>query len=107
LCAKALTRLQQLEDRLGQARAWDSLGFAHRGLTDYTQAIICYQHAIDLYRELGDRPDEADSLAELGNSHHAAGHEAAARQAWHAALRMLDELHHPDADRVRGQLARW
>ena len=57
-----------------------------------------------LFRDLGDRYDEADTLTHLGDTHHAAGDPDAARDAWQQALTILDELDHPDADQVRAKL---
>src|SRR5262249_10970403 len=59
---QALTLLQELDDRLGQAQTWDSLGYAHQHLGHRTQALTCYQHALTLFRDLGDRYNQADTL---------------------------------------------
>jgi hypothetical protein len=68
------------------------------------KAITCYQHALDLFRDLGDRYNEANTLAHLGDTHHTTGNSEAARDAWQHALTILDKLHHPDADTVRAKL---
>jgi len=101
-CQHALTLLQDLGDRFGQAITWDSLGYAHH---HHGQALACYQHALTLYRDLGDRYQEADTLTNLGRTHHATGNHHSARHAWHQALTILEELHHPDAEQVRTKLA--
>jgi hypothetical protein len=44
-------------------------------------------------------------LDHLGDAHHAAGGSTAARDAWQLALRILDELGHPDAGRVRAKIS--
>jgi len=62
--------------------------------------------ALDLYRLLDDRYEQAATLARLGDTHAAAGDEKAARSRWHQALDLLDELHHPDGDRLRDKLHR-
>ena len=87
-----------------QAATWDSLGYAHHHLGHHTQAITCYQHAVTLYRDLGDRHEEATTLTNLGDTHHTTGNPHAARDAWQHALTILDDLHHPDAEDVRGKL---
>ena len=56
------------------------------------------------YRELGDRYYEADTLAHLGQAHHALRGFDAARAAWQQALDILTELQHPDVERVRAEL---
>ena len=40
----------------------------------------------------------------IGDARYAAGHLRGARTAWEEALTILDDLHHPDARRVRGML---
>jgi hypothetical protein len=59
-----------------------------------------------MFRELGDRFNEADVLAHLGDYHRDTGDPAAAIQHWRRALAILDELHHPNAAKVRAKLAR-
>src|SRR5262249_33428136 len=88
----------------GQAATWDSLGYAHHHLGHHTQALTCYQHALTLYRDLGDRYEEATTLTNLGDTHHAAGNPNAARTAWQQALTILDDLDHSNADTVRAKL---
>jgi tetratricopeptide (TPR) repeat protein len=103
-CTEALALLRLLGDRDGEAFTWDSLGHAHSDLADHEQAVICYQHAIELFRDLRDRYYEAGTLESLGDTHHAAGNLDAALKAWLPALDILDDLHHPDAEQVRGKL---
>jgi tetratricopeptide (TPR) repeat protein len=83
---------------------WDSLGYTHRQLGDHPEATTCYQQALRLYREAGDRYNEADVLTHLGEVHAAADAPGAARDAWQQAVRILDELGHPDADQLRSKL---
>jgi tetratricopeptide (TPR) repeat protein len=104
-CQQALGLLEELDDRIGQAATWDSLGYAHHHLGEHSQAIASYQHALDLVQDLSDRSAEADILTHLGETHHASGGYDAARTAWQRALAILDELDHPDADRIRAELA--
>jgi tetratricopeptide (TPR) repeat protein len=68
------------------------------------QAVANYQRAVALRRELGDRHLEAVALTRLGDIHHRNGNAAAADQAWHQALAILDELAHPDAAKIRAKL---
>jgi DNA-binding SARP family transcriptional activator/tetratricopeptide (TPR) repeat protein len=100
-CTEALDRLRVLGDREGQAHTWDSLGYAHRGLGDHGRSAFCYRRAVDICRDLGERYWEADSLSGLADTYQALGNFDAARTAWHQALDILDELNHPDADRLR------
>ena len=62
----------------GQADTWDSLGYTHQRLGQHQEAVTCYQHAIELFRSLGARHNEAGALTSLGSTHHAAGNRQAA-----------------------------
>ena len=84
--------------RLGQPRLHPSQARHHQ------RAVTCYERSLDLCRELADRYNEAGTLDRLGDVHHGAGDARAARWAWTQALRTLDELGHPDSDRVRAKI---
>src|ERR1035438_657917 len=64
----------------------------------------CYQRALGLFQEFGDRYAQATVLTHLGDAQHAAGQTQAARRAWDEAVAILDALHHPDAGKVRAKL---
>jgi DNA-binding SARP family transcriptional activator/tetratricopeptide (TPR) repeat protein len=103
-CQEALSLLCEVGDQHGQAGTWHSLGHATRHLGQYARAMACYQQAIALYADLGDRLGEADSLDGLGDTKDAAGQRVQAHAVWRQAYTILDQLHHPDADRVRAKL---
>jgi tetratricopeptide (TPR) repeat protein/transcriptional regulator with XRE-family HTH domain len=103
-CRRALELFQEIGDSFGEAATWDSLGYANQQLNLHDQAIACHQHALDLYRLLGDRYHETLGLCHLGDAHRALGNLDATRDAWRQALHILDELGHPDADRLRARL---
>ncbi|MCG5472635.1 tetratricopeptide repeat protein [Micromonospora sp. LAH09] len=105
-CGQALALLRPTGDRHGEANTWDSLGFIHARLGDHGQAIRCYERALRLYRRVSDRYDEADTLSRLGESRHAAGDRTGAVRTWRRALGILDDLGHPDSERVRDLLIR-
>ena len=86
------------------ANTWDSLGYAYHHLGRHAEAAECYQDALVLYRDLGDRYNEADTLSHLGDTHLPAGDGAVARAAWHRALAILSDLGHPDAADVTAKL---
>jgi tetratricopeptide (TPR) repeat protein/DNA-binding XRE family transcriptional regulator len=104
-CQQALDLHRELGNHDGEADAWDSLGHAHHHLGHPIDAIACYRQALGLFQKLGDRRQQADILGRLGDSHHAASDHAAARDAWNQALAILNDLHHPDADKARARLA--
>ena len=105
-CARqAISLHQELGKRESEACAWDSLGYAHAQLGQHSDAFACYQRALAMFRELGDRFNEADVLAHLGDYHRDTGDPPAAFEHWRRALAILDELHHPNAAKVRAKLA--
>jgi tetratricopeptide (TPR) repeat protein len=103
-CEQALTLAQEVGDQHGQAITWDSLGYAHHHLGHYSEAIACYQRSLSILEAEGDRFRQTSILTHIGDTHHADGRWQAARQAWRQALSILDDLHHPDAGRVRAKL---
>jgi DNA-binding SARP family transcriptional activator len=103
-CQQALAEIQEAGERGWEAPVWDTLGYTHHRLGDHQQAIACYQRAIDLSREGTDRYNEAAGLDTLGDVHESAGDTVAARRRWTQALRILDQIGHPDGELVRAKL---
>jgi tetratricopeptide (TPR) repeat protein len=95
----------KLGDDNGAAADWDSLGYAHHHLGEYAESAACYQRALGLYREIGDRWGQAETLGHIGDTRQAAGHPNEARVAWEEALAILDDFRHPDAGQIRAKLA--
>jgi DNA-binding SARP family transcriptional activator/tetratricopeptide (TPR) repeat protein len=103
-CRAALDQQRRLGDRFGEAETLDSLGYVHHRLSEFQAAVTHYRRAAELYRDFGDRYNEADTLLALGDSQHDAGQTSAARQAWQAALAILEALEHSDAESARARL---
>jgi DNA-binding SARP family transcriptional activator/tetratricopeptide (TPR) repeat protein len=103
-CERALVAIREVGERHWEAATLDSLGLIHRGLGDHQRAIACYQQSVDLWRELADRFNEADTLDSLGEVQSSAGDREAARRTWAQALRIFDEIDHPDGDGIRAKL---
>ncbi|MEU2169480.1 BTAD domain-containing putative transcriptional regulator [Micromonospora chersina] len=101
---EAIKVTQDLGDRAGQANAWDTIGYAYHHLGDDDAAVASYRRAIDLYRDLGDRYYGSLTLTRLAERHRAAGRLDSARDAYQQALVVLEELTHPDSERVRAEL---
>lgn len=101
---QALTLHAEVGNRRLEGHAWDSLGYAEHHLGNLAEAAACYRRALAIFREFGDRFNEADVLTHLGDTH-AQGELAQAREAWQQALAILDDIQHPDADQVRAKLA--
>jgi tetratricopeptide (TPR) repeat protein len=105
-CERALGLQRELGDQAGEAAALDTLGYIRHQLGEYAEAARCYADALDLRRQTGARFQQAGTLERLGDTHDAAGDPCAARDAWRQAVEILDELHHPDARRIRSKLDR-
>jgi DNA-binding SARP family transcriptional activator/tetratricopeptide (TPR) repeat protein len=103
-CERALVAMRQAGEPAWEGAVWDSLGYTHHQRGDYRQAIACYERAADLSQRLGDRFNEADTHNNIGDVHSSAGNFVAARSAWTQALRIFDQIEHPDRDRVRAKL---
>ena len=71
--ARQLTLCAEIGYRWLEGNVWDSLGYAEHHLGNLAEAAACYQRALSLYRESGDRFAEAEALTHLGDTRHAAG----------------------------------
>jgi predicted negative regulator of RcsB-dependent stress response len=60
----------------------------------------------DVELRIGNRHVQTEALVEMGDAQHATGDREAARPSWQAALSILEELGHPDAEPVRVKLLR-
>ncbi len=103
-CEQALALCHEIGERLCEGGTWDSLGYIHHNLGNHLHAFAYYQQAIDRWRELGNRYHQATTLVHLGETQYSAAGREAARVTWQQALAILDDLHHPDADKVRVKL---
>jgi tetratricopeptide (TPR) repeat protein len=102
-CQQSLDLHRDFGNRYSEAFVWDSLGYIHQHLNDHAQSIDCYQRSVTLFRGIGNRYELAATLSNLGDVRHAAC-QPAARDAWQEALTILQDLHHPDAARIRAKL---
>ncbi|MCF3133417.1 AfsR/SARP family transcriptional regulator [Streptomyces olivochromogenes] len=103
-CEKSVSLHQEVGDLNGEASAQDSVGYALHHLGAYEAAVGRFERAVELYREIGSGFLEADTLRHLGDAHRAAGDHGPAREAWAAALALLEEGGHAEADEVRRAL---
>ena len=103
------SRPTSLLSRIGatalQHVTFNSMGRAHHNLGNHQQAITCYQQALHLARKAGDRYTEAETLAQLGETQHAAGQPDTACDSWHRALAIFDDIGHPAAAAIRAMLS--
>jgi transcriptional regulator with XRE-family HTH domain/tetratricopeptide (TPR) repeat protein len=103
-CERSLALLEELGDPADIAAAFDNLGRAQLEANEAGAAILSFQQAISLWKEVGYTFGRASTLLALGDAFDASADHHAARHAWLQGLEVLGELHHPDADRVRTQL---
>jgi tetratricopeptide (TPR) repeat protein len=104
-CQRALALYRESDNPSGTAETLASIGFIYRKGGDLVQARSFYEWAIAAFRELGELFDEAQSLDGLGDTLLATGDADAARAAWIAAKKIVDEMSHPLAGQVRAKLA--
>ncbi|MEV5646083.1 BTAD domain-containing putative transcriptional regulator [Streptomyces flaveolus] len=103
-CDEAILHCQQLGDPYGEASTQDTLGYALYHLARYPEAIERFERSRRLFQEIGDRYLESEVLRHLGDAHLATGDRKAACAALTAALALLDEGGHAEADVVRRTL---
>jgi len=83
---------------------FDSLGYIHAQLQEFDKSAEYYREALALFREFGDRYNEADALINLGDVARDRGDGFAARAAWQKAVVILDDIDDPRASQVRERL---
>jgi tetratricopeptide (TPR) repeat protein len=103
-CERSLAGLQELGEHGAMDAVLDSLGYIHHRLGNHSKAVACYEQSIALCRSRADRYNEAATLDHLGDVHRSAGNIEAARRAWALALRIFDEINHPDRGPVCAKL---
>jgi DNA-binding SARP family transcriptional activator len=101
---RAVTLSQEIDNRQLLPHALDTLAYIYWHLGRFTEADSCYRRAVELFDETGERYRMARSLGCAGDAHSSDANLSAARQAWTQALKILDELNHPDADPIRAKL---
>jgi len=69
-------------------------------------AIDCYQQALAIAREIGDRSNEGNQLGNLGLAHWQLGQVEPARECLEQALVIFEEIKSPRAEWAQAQLAR-
>ena len=104
LCRQALALNTHHGSHHLEAIIWNSLGYTEIHDGDFGEAATCYEHALRIFRSVGDRWGEAESLTNLGDSRQAVGESLQAQEAWRQALAIFDDLQHPDAAKLRSRL---
>ncbi len=94
-------------DRRGEGAALNNLGIAHRRLGETPRAIEYYEQDLGTTRETGDRRGEGMTLYNRGLALDNLGRRDEAIADARAALRILEQIEDPNADKVRRTLANW
>jgi tetratricopeptide (TPR) repeat protein len=89
----------------GEAYAQATLGYAHRQLGQYDQAILCFEQGLAINRVLGARYWEAHTLDQIGDLYRLKGERDRAATAWGEAATIFEHLRHPEATAVRAKLS--
>jgi DNA-binding SARP family transcriptional activator/tetratricopeptide (TPR) repeat protein len=91
-CQEAID-LQQTHDIGSEvAHQWDTMGLALTGRGDHARAVEAFRRALQGFREVEDRWNEALVLSHLGTTQRAAGTIAEARASWQQAVQILDDI---------------
>ncbi len=87
---------ERLQGQLGDLRlkmdSVGNLGTVYRNIGRYQQAITCYEQALAIAREVGDRPNEGVWLGNLGNCYADLGQTARAIDYYKEALAIAREV---------------
>jgi tetratricopeptide (TPR) repeat protein len=105
LCERALDHYSMLRHQEGQADVLLNLAAIELRLGRPEWAAQRARESLELDRLLGDRYWEAKALELLGDACIAAGDRIVAGQVWRESLAIFTDLRHPDADRLRSNLA--
>ncbi|HEY1626336.1 MAG TPA: tetratricopeptide repeat protein [Streptosporangiaceae bacterium] len=103
-CRQALALCADTGNRVLAANTRDTLGQAYYNSGQRGHALDCYRQSAAECHELGHLWGEADALSHLGTACFAGGEVDAAREAWQQALIILEDRHHPGADKIRASL---
>lgn len=87
----ALSACRELGDQLGEAKALNALGIAHRMSGRHEEAIDAHTASADICRELGDRRGEAAAMNNLGSALDVSGRYEEAIDAHTTAVNLFKE----------------
>jgi tetratricopeptide (TPR) repeat protein len=72
-CRRALDLNREVGNLVGEAHAWDHLGYAMHLVGDDAEAIACCRRALKLLREVRDGAEQVGVLARLGDIYSSVG----------------------------------
>lgn len=89
----------------GDVRA--DLGVIHARRGQYDEAVEQLEQALDLFRRVGQRPMEADTLLALGDALAGQGRDDAACDAWRQAYLMYSAFRQPQTAEAKERLLKY
>lgn len=92
LYRETLPAFQQLAVTDREAYVWYRLGWMSRLLSDFAEALTDFEHALSLYRRLGKRSNEAETLDWIGEVHYRRGEFALAAEKSSTAATIAHEV---------------
>lgn len=98
--ARSVAHYRASGEKRGVSITLDTLGYALAVQGRHADAVVHFQAAIDMHREMGRPWTEAAVLKRLGDSSAALGQQARARECWLRALRILDEIKAADTSEL-------
>lgn len=94
-------------DRRGEGVALGNLGNIYGKSGDPRKALELYEQRLVIAGEVGDRRGEGTALWNTAVAHNFLGNRAEAISRGEAALKIYEAIEHPNAAKVRAQLAQW
>ncbi len=105
LYRQALLAAQAAEDKMGQANAQLQLGVLYAGTHRGEDAIRCFEKALSLYRELGDRRGEMTALSNLGATYVNRGEKSKGADYYLQAINLAENLRESLSALTEGKMA--
>jgi CHAT domain-containing protein len=105
LYRQALFAAQATDDKMGQANAQLQLGVLYAGTNRGEEAIRCFEKALTLYRELGDRRGEMIALSNLGATYVNRGKKSEGADYYLQAINLAESLRESLSALTEGKMA--
>lgn len=104
---KALRILREIAHPLGEATALQQLGLVWESLGDVRNAVKFYKESLAIFREIKYLRGEAQVLDYLSLAMEKLGQRQEATERAEAACKILEQIDHPNAQKVRDRLMKW
>jgi tetratricopeptide (TPR) repeat protein len=98
---------RKIHDRRGEASSLSGAGNAYGNMGDFNKGIEFNKQALAIYREINNRRDQGRCLLNCAVLFNRGGDRSQAITHAEEALKIFEAIEHPDAPKVREQLAIW